>query len=484
MKINNNIAALQSYTSILRTERRTDTSMRRISSGVRINSVSDDAAGMAISHKLRTQIRGLEMANRNSMDGISLLQTAEGALQEVDDMLKRIRELAIQTSNDTLSPGDRRKADEEVQQLLQEINETSYKTEFNTIKLLNGGAARLTKSNQLPGKIKTEYVSNDIGVGTLDYTITSAGTPASHAAAAPGFTAAAAAGGTLTINDETVTIPAGTTPQDALDIMQELIDRVGLESTVLNGGSWTSYLAGTDPLMLYTSRAGTSQELVIKGSFASAIGLTCNVKGTDAKLEASPSPSFNGMTMAAVIDGNDIKFTGAKNQVIEVRLELDKPNAAGTDWLLKDGTLISTLALENIKTDVLDFGVLTLQVGPNKSQEMDIQIPDLSAEGLGIEFLHVKTFRSSQEAIGLCDKAMARVAQVRASLGAYQNRLEHTVSSLSVTTEATTTSLSRIYDTDVAWEMTQLTQSRVLSQAAMAILAQANQRPQQVLQLM
>ena len=482
MRINNNIAALTSYTSILRTDRRIDQSMRRISSGVRINSVADDAAGMAISHKLRTQIRGLEMANRNSMDGISLLQTAEGALQEVDDMLKRIRELAIQSSNDTMEVDDRRKADEEVQQLLKEINETSFKTEFNTIKLLNGGAARLTKSNLGPGTVKTLYVSNEVDVGKLNYTITSVGEPASLASAAAGFAASAATGGTLKINNESVTIPAGASPQEAITQMQELFDRVGIEAMIMNNGSWDDYIAGTESLMLYTKQAGASQALKIEGTFAAAIGLTGSVTGTDAVL-APGLNTFNGMTMAAVVDGNNIRFTGAKNQVIEVKIELDKPNPAGA-WILKNNQPITSLNATAVSTDVLDFGVLKLQVGPNKSQEMVIQIPDMSIEGLGIEYLHVKTFADSQSAIGLCDKAMARVAEVRAALGAYQNRLEHTVSSLTVTTEATTQSLSRIYDTDVAWEMTQLTQNRVLSQAAMAILAQANQRPQQVLQLM
>ena len=485
MRINNNIASLQSYTSILRTDKKVDQAMRRISSGVRINSVSDDAAGMAISHKLRTQIRGLEMANRNSMDGISLLQTAEGALQEVDDMLKRIRELAIQASNASMEPDDRRKANEEVHQLLMEIDETSFKTEFNTIKLLNGGAARLTKSNQMPGTVKTMYVSNEMDVGALQYEILSVGVPASTQSTATGFAAAAMAGGKLNINGESVTIPEGSTAQEALAQMQELFDRTGLTATVLNGGSWDDYITSGEALMLNTSRAGSSQTLEIKGSFAAAIGLSCNTTGTDAVLStAAGMNTFNGMAMATVIDGNDIKFTGPKNQVIEVKIELDKPSLDGTAWLLKNGADIATAPPLSVTTNVLDFGILKLQVGPNKSQEMAVQIPNMAIEYLGVEFLHIKTFNDAQEAIGLCDKAMARVAEVRATLGAYQNRLEHTISSLSVTSEATTQSLSRIYDADIGWEMTQLTQNRVLSQAAMAILAQANQRPQQVLQLM
>ena len=486
MRINNNTAALQTYTSMLRTDRAITKSMRRISSGVRINSVADDAAGMAISHKLRTQIRGLEMANRNSMDGISLLQTAEGALQEVDDMLKRIREIAIQTSNATMETDDRRKANEEVQQLLAEINDTAYKTEFNTIKLLNGGASRLTKTLDstgvpvAPGAITTMFVSNEMDVGPLDYTITSVGTPASVLSGAATFPAA---GGVLTINGESIAIEAGATPQQAVSQLQELLDRTGLEAMVTNGDSWDDYIAGTATLMIYTKDEGKAMQLTIGGSYAAGFGLTAGAHtGTDAVI--APGSTYNGATVSAVITGNKIEFVGAKNQKIDIKIELDKPRADGAAWLLKNGANTATLNGQTYKTNVLDFGVLKLQIGPNKNQEMAVQIPDLSIEGLGIENLHVKTFADSQRAIGLCDDAMARIAEVRASLGAYQNRLEHTVTSLSITSEATSTSLSRIYDTDVAWEMTQLTQNSVLSQAAMAILAQANQRPQQVLQLM
>jgi len=482
MRINNNIAALESYTSMLRTGRAISKSMRRISSGVRINSVADDAAGMAISHKLRAQIRGLEIANRNAMDGISLLQTAEGALQEIDDMLKRVRELAIQASNATLETDDRRKANEEVAQLLMEIDDTAQKTEFNTIKLLNGGASRLTKTAPgAEGVLRTVYTTNEMDVGKLDYTIASAGTPAS-AVSTGGLAAAAASGGTLTINNESITVAPGTAPQEMVAQMKELFDRVGIDATVLNNQSWDDYIGGTAGLMLHTKEAGSDQSLTITGSLAAVLGLPAASSGTDAAL-GLPAPTFNGTTVSAVIKGNSIEFSGSKNQRVEMKIELDKPNAAGTDWLLKNGASIATAA-QTYATSVLDFGVLKLQVGPNKNMEMNVQIPDLSTEGLGIEFLHVKSFEAAQKAITQCDKAMARISEVRASLGAFQNRLEHTVTSLSVTAEATTTSLSRIFDTDVAWEMTQLTQNNVISQAGMAILAQANQRPQQILQLM
>lgn len=298
MKISNNISALQSYTNLLKTNRNIDKAMVKVSSGYKINSVKDDAAGMAISNKLRNQIKGMEMAARNSMDGISLVQTAEGALQEVHNMLQRIRELAVAAANDTLEEEDKEKSQLEVEQLLSEIKDTSYKTEFNAIKVLNGEAS------------------------------------------AESFTDA--------------------------------------------GGN-----------IVY---------------------------------------SFLGL-----------KLQIGANRGMELNVTL--PN---------------------------------IQNGMNQSAINAGILPDASGKYVP----SVATHDDATIALGFCDEAISFVSEVRSRLGAYQNRLEHTYNNLMSINENTQSALSRVFDTDVALEMSKLAQNNIISQAGISILGQANQRPQQILSLL
>ncbi len=269
MKINNNIQALNAYRNLNQNQFSTSKNLEKLSSGLRINRAADDAAGLAISEKMRSQIRGLKQAERNALDGVSLIQTAEGAMQEVHAMLQRMRELAVQSANDTNTDEDREEMQKEIYQLIEEIDSVSEKTEFNTLKLLNGDA------------------------------------------------------------DE-----------------------------------------------------------------------------------------------------------------------------------------------------------LKLQIGPNSDLVVDIEIEKLSTDELGINDLDVTSHGDAQLAISAIDDAIATVSSNRSALGALQNRLEHTINNLQTTHENLTASESRIRDADIALEMTEFTRNNILNQAGTAMLAQANQLPQGVLQLL
>lgn len=492
MKINDNIPALQAYTSLLRVNKNIDKSMRRLASGIRINSVADDAAGMAISNKLKTQISGLEMASRNTMDGISLVQVAEGALQEVHNMLHRMSELAIQSSNASNLAEDRKKINDEIEQLINEINDTAYKTEFNNIKVLNGDAARLAKV-PVGDRIYTNvtYVSDNVMSGELQYTVDTLGLPASFATAGnSNFPAVSTlVGQSFTINGDSFTVTGDDTVKTLIAKFQELCDTNNLDVMILGGASWDNYETTGAQAMIYSKAAGSDEKITISGdaSLLAAFGFAAGTEtGRDAVMTAT---THNGEQFSWTSKGNNVEMIGANSKQINLEFKIGGPDSNG-NFYTPDGVIISSTGVNtsmsgvNKKADVLDFGMLKLQIGPNKNMELSIQIPDLSAKGLGIEFLNVKSFDAAQRAINQANDAITKVSAVRSKLGAYQNRMEHTYANLNSISENTSGALSRIYDTDMAWEMTQLTQNNVIGQAGMAIMAQANQRPQQILQLL
>lgn len=295
--IANNIPALQATTNLSKSNRVVAKAMNNLSIGTKINSAKDDAAGLAITNKLKAQLQGLQTASQNALDGISLIQTAEGALGEIHNMMQRMRELSVQAANDTLEAGDRANIQLEITNLEEEITSTSAKTEFNKIKILSGE--------------------------------------------------------------------------------------------------------------LYRYQAG-----------------------------------------------DETKFYGSAPDPTEVN---------------------------NLK---MFQNELTLQIGPNQSMELDFSIPKITSKSMGIENIDVTTITDARNAIGKLDVAINNVSLLRAHLGATQNRLEHTISSLDTTAINTDQARSRIEDTDMAAETTLYTSKNVISQAAISIIAQANQRPQSILQLL
>ncbi len=524
MRINHNVAAMQANNSLGNVNSAVDKSMKKLSSGKRINSAADDAAGLAIANKMNTQVRGLKMASRNALDGVSLIQTAEGALGEVQDMLQRMRELSVQAANDTMAPEDRRASQLEVDQLKDEITKTAGITEFNKIKLLNGDVDRMsfTKDENL---IQSKYISDTVTPGDYSFDITQVGMPAYFKATTGNFATPPNLEGTLNINGEDVTIEKTDNADQIFNKISELCQRLDMQ--VVKDGA---YGTNTGNLYFYTNRAGSDQTITVNSAsqaLLTALGLDTrpSVKGSDATVNnlkyTDPTTgltdaNFPNVSSATTIGNRvEIRSTDAKTMYLDIPLNVqvdttakkftffvsnNPSSATSIKEAVVPGNLTSSTAVAtasnpgtaptnvgkfaNMQVSVLKYGPLAMQVGPNEKMELNLQIPKLTADALGLEKVNLKTREGASKSISYLDDAINVISDVRAKLGAYQNRLEHTIKNIDTTTENTTAALSRIEDTDMAAEMTEYNQNNVIVQAGVAILAQANQRPQQILRLL
>lgn len=403
MRIQHNIAALNSYRNLTNNNSAVSKNLEKLSSGYRINRAGDDAAGLAISEKMRAQITGLETAQKNANDGISLVQTAEGALTEVHSMLNRMVELAEQSANGTYQDSvDRENLQKEVASLKDEIDRISESTNFNGIQLLDGsmdgkGAAAAAFTNPASAAV-AEAQKGDAGkVAEYKYDL-------------EGIKVTTDGNAEVSVGGKTVTISV-TTADSAESIAQKV-------AAAYNG------LAAGDKITT------TGDEYYIATSQGSEIVFTANSAGT----------------VAAV--AGDISFTG-KGVAAE-----------GHD--------------------------LTLQIGDTAASfnQMTVSVKSMDAESLGIKNVDISTQAGAKAAIDVIKNAINQVSSTRGDLGAVQNRLEHTINNLSVTTENMTSAESRIRDTDIAEEMMAYTKNNILVQSSQAMLAQANQIPQGVLQLL
>lgn len=522
MRINHNIPALKTNNQLAKTNKLLDKSLERLSSGLRINKAADDAAGLAISEKMRTQIAGLEQANRNASDGISVIQTAEGALIEVEAMLQRMRELAVQSANGTYTSEDRKAIQAEIDQLNEEIRRISETTEFNTMTLLDGNIDRRSYSSD--NKVRLVSLSDSVAIGNYKLTIEQDARQAVIVGKAPSpsapLTLPATVNeplnqkGTININGETVKIDE----TDSLDTIFEKIrnacDNVSINvfagnetaiyetpatepRTDMNieraGYSSKSYEPG-DPLVFVSRDYGSNQKISIycdNQDLCALLGITIDgavATGHDAKatLTYNMADSAFNNTATVSVSGNKVTVTDSNDFKMVFEIE---PGTVGTrfdDYNIGDTTIDDPRGgtPKPVTVSVLDAGPMDLQIGANEGQLMSIRIPRVTPETLGIDKVNIGTADGAQVAITLLDNAINAVSAIRSKLGAYQNRLEHSISNLSVTHENMTESLSRISDVDMAEEMATYTQKNVLAQAGTAMLAQANQRPQTILSLL
>ena len=396
MIINHNMNAMNAHRNMGSTTVSQGKSMEKLSSGLRINRAGDDAAGLAISEKMRSQIRGLNQASRNAQDGISMIQTAEGALSETQAIGQRMRELAVQSANGTYTDEDRELINQEFNQLKSEIDRIANDTEFNGSKVLNGD-----KSGE-----KIEFESGTVtktGTGTFG-----------NAEAALVF----------------------------LETDLENVNTLG------------------------------------EGTFK----LNLSLDGDDVKLELIDESKFND-NKAYVLDSTVIKDGAAGNDEHEITLGGAAFKLAQLKDKIKDANVETVeLTLNNVVKEKTN-GV-ELQVGANKDQMISISIGNMRSRELGLGGVNVATTDDAKDAIGRLDEAVSRISAQRADLGASQNRLEHTIASTDNTAENLQAAESRIRDVDMAKEMMNLTKLNVLQQASQAMLAQANQAPQQVLSLL
>ncbi|EGO62283.1 flagellin [Acetonema longum] len=422
MIINHNIPAQNTYNRLTFNNSQVSKSLEKLSSGLRINRAGDDAAGLAISEKMRGQIRGLDQAVRNSQDGISLIQTGEGALNEVHSMLLRMRELAVQAGNDTNTDSDRAHLQNEVNQLLDEIDRVSNTTEFNTRKLLSG-----------------EVVSiHDEVKGTMNIS--------KNTAADITFSVGASVGG-----PENTVVAKGAVGHGAFTIT-----RTGSANTQAS----------------IEVATGSASMWDIRDQWGNKVSGNVTITYGGASIGAGSSVTITIAAGASLVSGS----------AVTVHLSSISKFKAG------DSFSIVTTAREAAEGDVAK--AMTLQIGANSGQTMNVGFADTSATALklkaetGDNKINLTTKYAASASLTLVDQAAEKISGIRASLGAAQNRLEHTVNNLSTTSENLGASESRVRDVDMAKQMTQFTKDNILVQSATAMLAQANQTPQSVLQLL
>ncbi len=459
MRIGENIQALQAYNSMSQASRQINLASLRLSSGLKINSAADDAAGLAIANKLRLQVHGIEKASQNSSQGVSMIQTAEGAMTEIHNMLQRIRELAVKAANDTNEEPDRKKMQDEIDQLIEEINDIPQKTEYNKIKLLNGECDRIIRPS---ANVSVLRMSDTTPYGLLEFTVNTLGSPAT-VVAGPSLPLPnpALEGKTLQINGRNIEVSGTDTAAIIYNRINTALNAEPSLQVSVTPGSGTNVL-GT----LASMESGSSQSLTITGDPAllAHLGLSpVTTYGTDATV--SINSGFDPLTATYTTQGNRITITDRNN--VEVCLDINPNTTAGS----RQGIFTQT-------------GPLNLQVGANKNTNMYITIPKLNAETIEVSKANVNSRETASNTIGLVDKSIAIVSSVRSKLGAYQNRLEHTISNLDNAFIDSSQSLSRVEDTDMAMEMANYSKNNVVYQAGVAILAQANARPQSILQLL
>ncbi len=471
MRINHNISALKACNILGKTNNALDKSLERLSSGFRINRAADDAAGLAISEKMKTQIAGLEQAARNAADGISVIQTAEGALDEVEAMLQRMRELSVQAANGVNTDEDRGAIQDEIDQLNEEINRVSTTTEFNTKKLLNGTVDRRSYSNN--EKIQLISLSDSVSITEYSLKVTKTPEPAQVETTIPATTSKETAlgyDGKIAINEKEIEIVATDTLTDIYNKLRDAggtVD-VNVTPTVVgaDGEPETATIADATGLLFETKDKGDDAFIEIfctNEDLAEALGIRSGVNGAgvDAKVELDYNTGF-ARTATVSIDGDYVTVTDVDDFKMKFKVE---------------GEAEATVT-------VLKAGPMDLQIGANEGQTMEVRIPKVDTDTLGTAVVNVNTQESAQKAITIFENAIQEVSAIRAKLGAYQNRLEHSINSLNVSAENLTEALSRVEDVDMAKEMVTYTQQQVLSQSGNAMLAQANERPQQILSLL
>lgn len=484
MRINHNISALKANNQLNKTNGGLDKSLEKLSSGFRINRAADDAAGMAISQKMKTQIAGLEQASRNASDGISIIQTAEGALTEVNSMLQRMRELSVQAANATNTTEDRKSIQAEIDQLRDEIQRISDTTEFNTKKLLNGSIDKQTYTDD--ANVSIISLSDTVKTGNYEIEVTKLAEKAeltgSGIVAADFPVAGSTVSGTININGNEIEIALGESLDEIYEKLRDVCDLANVDVYAVDALGVKCNITDTGARLNFeTKEYGSSKYIEINcddNDLKAALGLTAitglTPRETGEDAEITLVDGFN-LTATVSSSGNQVKVTDSNGfeMTYEIGLGATKDDPA---------TVGVNEGLVNIV--VLESGPMQLQIGANEGQTMDVRIPKVTPKTLGIDMVNICTDEGAQSAITLFENANNQVTAIRAKLGAYQNRLEHSISNLDTTAENMTEALSRIEDVDMAKEMANYTKLNVLAQAGTSMLAQANERPQTVLSLL
>jgi flagellin len=484
--INTNVASLNSQRNLNTSQTALSQALQRLSSGLRINSAKDDAAGLAISERFTTQIRGLNQASRNANDGISLAQTAEGALAEINTNLQRIRELAVQSANATNSASDRAALDQEVQQRLAEIDRIAAQTSFNGQKILDGtfgNAAFQVGANV--GETINVNLTTSVRTNQIGQIATATGTA---------VTANALTDGGLTIAVGTATAVAvgasvaGTQPGQTADSAFAKVNAInaagvsGLTATATNtttaafstitgatAGTGTGFVASSYTLTINSTTIFNAQTLGNGGTL------------TGAQVASQINLFSNTTGVSAVFAGGNLTLTAADGRNV-VLAETITNGTAGAGGAALTGTGIDASQTGTVR------GTVTLSASENitmTGQFADIgHANTISKDTTTLSTQTVQTVAAANSMIQRVDAALTTVSSLRSNFGAVQNRFESTIANLQTTAENLTASRSRIQDADFAEETAALTRAQILQQAGVAMLAQANALPQNVLSLL
>ena len=537
MVVQHNMSAMNANRNLGVTTGMQAKSSEKLSSGYKINRAADDAAGLSISEKMRSQIRGLNKASDNAQDGISLIQTAEGALNESHSILQRMRELSVQASNGTETDDDREAVQNEISQLQEELTRISETTEFNTMKLLDGSQSGSTSSTGSGPKFGVVDATLDGALVTSNVKGIKVATAASTTTKAGQETAIWAADGkTLTLNlsknkvytqDEIDDLIANAKQEDSTATGAPAEVKVSLKNGIFNAdadttagtatvggvkavsddGTVTGFV-GADTISFTANKYGTEfNNTVFKFAFDKAAGkeevetnTAIEISGTNTVTEGQYTIHLAAGKEYTAEDLEDILKTAGFD--FDVKLSGNTPDEPNTLFATSGASSVSDITMGDTagaglgSTDAMwgqagydsvsSGAGITLQIGANEGQTMSFAIDDMSARALGVDGnkVDLSTQSGAQKATTTIDAAIKKVSAQRGKMGAIQNRLEHTISNLDTAAENTQTAESRIRDTDMAEEMVEYSKNNILAQAGQSMLAQANQSTQGVLSLL
>ncbi|MBQ4797792.1 flagellin [Pseudoalteromonas sp. MMG006] len=496
LTVNTNVSSLNAQRNLSKSGEGLATSMERLSSGMRINSAKDDAAGLQISNRLTSQINGLAVAQRNANDGISMAQTAEGAMQESTNILQRMRELALQSANGSNSPEDREALQKEVSALQVELTRIADTTSFGGQQLLDGsygskafqvGANANETINVSLSSVAAEKIgSNQTNLQSAT-TIDGFGQVNEVAGTGAALADSAIAYGDLVISgreDSTVAIPNGASAEEAAELINQVTSATGVEAqarteaqldisgAATTSGESVSFELNGEKVSFVATGTATGDEKAM----AEAINSKTDVHGVTATLD-------NGVLSVSNNSGADIEiveFAGGAGSQLDITPQGYNENSPGDLVTLETGSATSASAriagaiqLNSSETFATTATTFVDEVATKVTSSLEN-----AAE------IDITSQKGSQDALSVIDNAIASIDSQRAGLGAVQNRFSHTISNLANIEQNVSASRSRIQDTDFATETAEMTKNQILQQAGTSILSQANQVPQAAISLL
>lgn len=483
LTINTNVASLNAQRNLNASQSNLAKSMQRLSSGLRINSAKDDAAGLAISDRMTSQIRGLNQATRNANDGISLAQTAEGAMQESTNILQRMRELAVQSANDSNSGTDRASLQKEVAQLQQELDRIATTTSYNGKKVLDG---TFTAQSFQVGANAGENIAFSVGgtsstqIGAHQYK--AGGTINTATATTVNTVAAQTLDVSGSLGSEDVTVGINDSARDIAAGINSVSNETGVSASAVTYAQLT--VDATGP-----------QSFDITGKNSTAETISANITDTSDLTELSDAINAKAASTGVYAELSDDKatITLKNSEGYDISLNWNSGDMA-VRGVAADGETVTGAAVVDLSTasqDVTVGGNLTFNAEKSYSVTTDVAgsisagaATTMASSLTSVGEVDISTGAGAEDAIGIIDYAISFVDTERANLGAIQNRFESTISNLQNISENVSAARSRILDADIAQETSNMTKQNILQQAGVSILAQANQSPQLALSLL